>query len=351
MSARILITGAQGFVGRYAAAGWLRSDPAAVIVGIGRSRQLLRSFTHRIEWAGARRRAPLPQELRPTLADERYRYLRLDLRDRPELVELLRHFGPTVVLHLAGALRDEPTRRLLSANVLGTESLFEAIAEAGITPLVVLGSTGSLYGHVPAERLPIVEEEPPSPGDPYSISKDAGERIARLLATRHSIPTMYARIFNVVGPGQDERHLCGWLARQMVAISLGSQSSLVVGPLDTTRDFIDVRDLAMALRALATDGTPGGIYNVASGVETLTEKVFTELLMLAGLPLDTAVVPRAGRPVDCPRSFADVRRLRALGYEPCFDLHRSLSDVLDYYAVSVAGSDRADGSRAAGAAP
>jgi GDP-4-dehydro-6-deoxy-D-mannose reductase len=162
---------------------------------------------------------------------------------------------------------------------------------------------------------------------------------------------MYARIFNVVGPGQDERHLCGWLARQMVAISLGGESGLVVGPLDTTRDFIDVRDLAVALRAIALKGMPGWTYNVASGVETPTRQVFSELLALAGLPSDTPVISRAARPVDCLRSFADVRRLHALGYEPSFDLHRSLSDVLGYYAITVAASDRADGSRAAGASP
>jgi GDP-4-dehydro-6-deoxy-D-mannose reductase len=350
VSSRVLITGAQGFVGRYVVAHWLQSDPLAAMVGIGRSRQLFRSFTHRIEWAGAKLRAPLPTELRWGSASERYRYLRLDLRDRPSLIELLKEFRPSCVIHLAGALRDEPTNRLLSLNVLGTESLFEAIAQAGIDPpTVVLGSTGSLYGNVPRERLPIHEEEPPAPFDAYSVSKEAAERMARILAARHGVPTVYARIFNVLGPGQDERHLCGWLARQMAAVSLGRQSHLVVGALDTTRDFIDVRDVALALRVLALRGVAGRAYNVASGIETPTRQVFDELLALAGLEPNVPIMLRAARPADCVRLYADVGRLLAAGYHPSFHLLRSLSDVLGYYTTTVAASYHPDDSRAAGA--
>lgn len=344
---RVLITGAQGFVGRYTVVHWLRSDPAAAIVGVGRSRQLLRSFTHRIEWAGVRPRAPLTRELRLGIASERYRYVRLDLRDKPGLIDLLKEFRPSVVLHLAGALRDEPSKRLFSLNVLGTESLFEAIAEAAIDPpTVVLGSTGSLYGNVPSERLPIREDEPPAPFDPYSVSKEAAERMARILAARHSVPTIYARIFNVVGPGQDERHLCGWLARQMVAMSLGLQSHLVVGPLDSTRDFIDVRDVARALHALGLRGAKGGIYNVGSGIETPIRYVFDELLQQAGLDANVPITPRVGRPADCLRLFSDVSRLHATGYAPAVRLCQSLSDVLQYYSSTVAAPRRSGGSRA-----
>jgi len=351
VSSRVLITGAQGFVGRYAVAHWLESEPGVAIAGIGRSRQLSRSFTHSVEWKGVRRRAPIPHELRRAIASERYRYVRLDLRDRPRLVDLLKDFRPSVILHLAGALRDEPTGRLFSLNVLGTESLFEAIADAAVDPpIVVLGSTGSLYGNVPAERLPIREEEPPAPFDPYSVSKVAAEGMARILSARHGVPTVYARIFAVVGPGQDERHLCGWLARQMVAMSIGSQSSLLVGPLDTTRDFIDVRDVARALRVLALRGAPGVIYNVGSGIETPTQHVFDQLLELAELDVNVPITPRAGRPADCRRLFPDVRRLHALGHAPAVHLRQSLCDVLRYYAGTIAAQGP-QGYRASGAPP
>jgi nucleoside-diphosphate-sugar epimerase len=352
VSTRVLITGAQGFVGRYAVAHWLQCDAATTIVGLGRSRRLFRSFTHTLEWNGRKLRAPLPHALGLVIGSQRYRYIDLDLRDRPRLIDLLKEFRPTVVLHLAGALRDEPTRRLLSLNVLATESLFEAIASAAIDPpTVVMGSTGSLYGNVSPQRLPIREEEPPAPFDPYSVSKEAAEWMVRILSARYEVPTMYARIFNVVGPGQDERHLCGWLARQMVAVSLGLQSSIVVGPLDTTRDFIDVRDVAQALYLLALRGASGQIYNVASGSETPTRYVFDTLFALAGLGPEVPVAPRPPRSVDCVRLFADVRRLRACCCDAAFSLHRSLSDVLGYYAMVVGASRGPSHRRATEASP
>lgn len=343
MAARILITGAQGFVGRYALAHCLAGEPTATIVGLGRSRALLRSFTHRLQWAGARPRAPLPAELRAAAASERYRYVSLDLRDRPALIELLKQVRPGVILHLAGALRDEPSRRLLALNVLATEALFHAIAGAAIEPpKVVLGSTGSLYGEVPSQGLPIREEQIPAPFDLYSVSKEAAERVALVLATRYGIPVTYARIFNVVGPGQDERHLCGGLARQMVALRLGLQGQLNVGPLDTSRDFVDVRDVARSLSILAIRGSPGVTYNVASGIETPTQHVFDALRTMAGLDANVPTARCAARAADCQRVVADISRLRAIGYAPRFSLNQSLSDVLDYYVTMVAHAGQAD---------
>jgi 3-dehydroquinate synthetase/nucleoside-diphosphate-sugar epimerase len=344
MSSRVLITGSQGFVGRYALAHWIAADPDVTVVGVGRSRRLSCSFTHHIEWRSVPFRAPLTDELRLATANHRYRYTRMDIRNKSALADLLKEVSPSVILHLAGALRDEPANRLFSLNVLGTEALFEAIAASGIPPpTVVLGSTGALYGQVPADRIPIREDEPASPFDLYSASKEAAERVARILSARHRIPTIYARIFNVVGPGQDERHLCGWLARQMVAIRAGVQQHLEVGPLDTARDFVDVRDVASALAFLAERGSPGKIYNVATGVETPVREVFDQLLEMSGLDRDVEILPRPARPSDCPRLVADVSELKALGYEHEFDVHESLSDVLHYYTSAVARNGKRDG--------
>src|SRR4051794_23426082 len=155
MSAHILITGAQGFVGRYAVAHCLDRDPTTTVVGLGRSRLLLGSFTHRLEWARAQTRARIPAQLLAAAASQRYRYVALDLRDQSALVQLLKEVHPSVILHLAGALRDEPSSRLFALNVLATEALLIAIASAGIEPpKLVLASTGSLYGEVHPDLLP-----------------------------------------------------------------------------------------------------------------------------------------------------------------------------------------------------
>ena len=227
---------------------------------------------------------------------------RLDLTDTPSLTRILGTFQPNVVIHLAAALRDEPLERLLAVNVNGVASLLSAIAGAGVTPqAIVLGSSGAVYG-IPSE-LPISEEARCAPVDPYGVSKQAGEAVGRLVAGQHALAVIVARIFNPVGPGQDERHLTSSVAMQATEVAAGRRPQIEVGPLDTTRDFIDVRDAAAALVLLSEKGVPGTTYNVASGIETHTADVLTAALRAAGVRADVPIdrSPRAPERHSTPR--------------------------------------------------
>ena len=339
MTIRALITGAQGFCGRYLVADWLAHDPSVTVVGIGRSPRRDDVFTHEVRWGHRRVDAPLPDALRDVARDPRYRYVPLDLHDRPALTRLVQEFRPTHVVHLAAALRDEPVARLFDLNVDGTVALLEALVGAAVdVTRVVLGSSGSVYGNPDVANLPIPEDAPCVPADLHAVSKLAGEHVARILAAQHRLPVVWARIFNPAGAGQDERHLCGRLAQQAAAIAAGAiPPTLEVGPLTTTRDFVDVRDVATALRllALAPPSADGLAYNVGSGREDPTEDVLTSVLRAAGVEDSVRLVRLPGRPADIPRHFADIARLRALGFEPKYSLDASLRDLVAYYAGPV----------------
>ncbi|HEX2636033.1 MAG TPA: iron-containing alcohol dehydrogenase [Gemmatimonadales bacterium] len=330
---RILVTGAQGFLGRYLVAHLLGAEPGSEVLGLGRSPRLEDSFTHSLQWGASRLEAPLPEELRGALRSPRYHYMSLDLLRQPELTGLLMDFRPHRIFHLASGLRDAAPDHLFRTNVEGTISLIEAIREAGIEPpRLVLGSTGFLYGQVEPDVLPIRESTPCTPIDLYGVSKLAAENAARILARRYDLPAIWARIFNLVGPGQEERHFCGRLTSQAAAIAAGLLPPLVeVEPLTATRDFLDVRDAASALDLLAAHGTPGHIYNVASGVESPVAQVFDSILRHAGLEGRVEIDLKAARPADIPRYVADITRLRSLGFAPACPLERSLADLLHYY--------------------
>jgi nucleoside-diphosphate-sugar epimerase len=339
----VVITGAQGFIGRYLIAHYLAAEPRGTVIGIGRSRGQCESFTHEVGWGGDRVAAPLPAPLRAALANPAYRYVALDLLDRRALTELLLAVEPQVVVHLAGALRDEPTPRLFTVNVLGTEAVLEAVAAAALDcrPRVILGSSGSVYGALSPAAPPIDEDTQAQPIDPYAVSKHAAENLAVVIARRHGIALSIARIFNVVGPGQDERHICGWLARQLAEARAGvTKGEIAVGPLDTTRDFVDVRDVAAALHLIASFPRPDPIYNVASGIETEVATVFARLAALAGRASVRAPAATGRRAHDMPRHVARIDRLARLGYRPAYPLERSLDDLLTYYGSEVAASAR-----------
>jgi GDP-4-dehydro-6-deoxy-D-mannose reductase len=310
---RYLITGAQGLVGRYLAAEILRAEDDCAVVGIGRSERADGFFA-------GERRAPVPPELIPL--DGRYRYLQCSLGD-PALRDLVREIRPDRIFHLASALHSSPESDLLATNVAGTAALMDAAAHSGA--LVILGSSGSVYGE--PRELPLEECHPCNPAELYGVTKLTAEHVARVKAANGAIGVVTARIFNVVGPGQSESHVCGRLALQLARRG----PVLHVGSLDTTRDFIDVRDAASALLLLARRAEPGGTYNVATGRETAIRSVLSTLLEISGRAEKVELVAHAGHPAGVRRHVADIARLRALGFSPRRPLVESLRDLLRYH--------------------
>lgn len=339
---RVLITGAQGFVGRFLAAEWARQRPDDELLGLGRSPGQLTHFTHEVHWGTRRLPAPLPPDVSDTLERAQYRYVSLDLHDQNEFSRLLQEYRPHVVVHLAAALRGDPPQKLTQINIGTAVSLLEAISASGVeAPRTVLGSTGGIYG-VP-NTVPIDEDAPCNPIDPYSASKLAAEHFTRSLAHRHGIPALWARIFNIVGPGQDERHVCGRVAQQLSSMAVGLvEPRLELGTTSTTRDFVDVRDVATGLLLLADAGKPGQAYNLSSGRETQIEDVIRTTLELSGLEERVEIIRGIDRPANIPRHYGSISRMAALGYRPAHDLRSSLHDLYDYYANTVAGADRAE---------
>lgn len=339
MNGALLVTGAQGFVGRWLVHEALAGARFARIAGIGRSAQR-DEFTHRATLGSHTVTAPLPDALRTSaaaqIASAPYAYTACDVRDEDALVRVLQRERPRAVVHLASALRDDPPSALFPVNVEGTIALLRAVHRSGIAAeRIVLGSSGSVYG-APL-TLPVGESDPPRPPDLYAVSKMAAEESARIVARELGLPLIVARIFNVIGAGLDERHACARFASQLAAVAHRlAPPRMVVGDLTPTRDFIDVRDLASSLCILAERGVPGETYNVASGRETPVHDVLGTLLDLAGLRTTVEIVHGYHRWSDCPRVVADVSRFAALGSPPPRALARSLGDVYAYYMGAVA---------------
>jgi len=234
---------------------------------------------------------------------------------------------------LFSCFRGDAREELFGINVNGIIRLIEAIAESGINkPRLIIASTGGVYGMPARGMLPIKEDATCAPIDMYSVSKLAAELASKVLSRQHRIPSVWARIFNLVGPGQDERHACGMFASTIAAIAKNEMPARIeVGALDTTRDFLDVRDAAYALLVLIRKGAEGATYNVGSGIETSIESVLTTMLRVANLAGSIEVRRTKDRLQDIPRHCADIEQLSALGFRPRYRLDRSLTDLFRYY--------------------
>jgi nucleoside-diphosphate-sugar epimerase len=331
MKNRVLITGAQGFIGRYLVAHWLAADSEAELLGVGRSPLMPNVFTHTVCCGHQEVPAALPDKL-STEHCPRYKYVSLDVRHKTGIAKMLKEFRPNVIVHLASFLRGGDMNNHFETNLGGTVALIEALAESAveITQLVI-GSTGGVYGAPIESELPLKETAACSPVDLYAVSKLASELASRVLVQEHQVPTVWARLFNVIGAGQQEYHVCGRFAAQIAAITSGILPPLIrVRSLKATRDFIDARDVAVGLKLLAEEGRAGEIYNLGSGRETSIQAVLEMFLNAAGSPQVQVECFDKHDPA-VPRHFASIEKVKLLGFGPKYELKQSVESVIDYY--------------------
>jgi GDP-4-dehydro-6-deoxy-D-mannose reductase len=311
---RLLVTGADGFVGR-----WLVRDALAqgwavtAVTGPG--------GTPPAEWLSA---------------DEasRVQDFAADLTEAGDLTRIAA-VATDAVVHLAAASSGAAARRdpegAMRVNAIATVGLLTALGDAGHRPRFLFVSTGEVYGA--GYDGPITAVAPPRPVSPYAASKAAAEPAVLDLAADSGMAAVVARAFPHTGPGQSTDFvLPAFAARLQEARRLG-QREIPVGNLDVVRDFLDVRDVTRAYLALLDHGRPGACYNVASGLGRRLRDCFTA--MAAALGVDARPVADASlvRPADIPVLIGDPARLRAAtGWQPAIAFDQTLRDVIDAQA-------------------
>ena len=254
-----------------------------------------------------------------------------DITDTAALGELFSGSGADVVYHLAGqadvaASWRDPTGTF-RANGEGTVAVLAAAAEAGIGRVLVV-SSAEVYGIVAPERMPITEQAPLDPANPYAASKAAAEMAAIQWAKR-GLGVVRARAFNHLGPGQSERFVAPALAGRLVRAAAAGDRSISVGNLDARRDFTDVRDVVRAYRLLALHGEAGAAYNVCSGVDRAIADIAAMLLERTDPSIQLTPDPDLQRPSDLPVLRGDNAAIgAATGWTPEIPLSTTLDDVV-----------------------
>jgi GDP-4-dehydro-6-deoxy-D-mannose reductase len=309
---RALVTGASGFVGRYLVDA-LRREGAEVVACGG--------------------------------PNDRGGTARFDLGAPETIRAAVEAAKPTVVFHLAAQtfVPDSFASPLgvYQTNTIGTALLAQAVREyagsAGVMPRILYTSSAEVYGRRRPEELPASEDLDLRPATPYAASKAAAEAILLAESRSLGLDVVVARAFNHIGPGQDERFAVAAFAAQLARIAAGAAPVLLVGNIETARDFLDVRDVVAAYVALARDGERGEIYNVCSGNAIKMRDVLRELVSIAHVPVEIREDPSRMRPSDVPVFVGSAEKLHArTGWRPSVSLARSLRDVYDRARAAVA---------------
>ena len=296
---RALITGSQGFVGRY-----LRrelEESGYEVVGL---------------------------DIQPGEGA-----VQADLLNPEQLAAAVRQAEPDAVFHLAGqadvARSWKIPQKTMEINVIAAVNLMEAVRAFNPSARMVLVGSSDQYGNLGEAGRLVSEDLATHPQTPYAVSKMAQEEMARVYVRAYGMNICMTRSFNHGGAGQRLGFLIPDFASGIMKVERGEAKSLKVGNLTSRRDFTHVKDVARAYRLIGEKGKPGEVYNVGSGVTWSAQEILDKLCAMAVCPIPVEQDPARMRPSDTPVICCDHTKLTTdTGWQPQIPLEDILSDTL-----------------------
>ncbi|MQX37425.1 SDR family NAD(P)-dependent oxidoreductase [Roseospira navarrensis] len=330
---RWLVTGAAGFIGSTLAR--TLAERGDTVVGLDNFFSGRRANIERLE----------------RVCGDRFHFIEGDMLDPATLERAIA--GCDAVAHLAAQVavirsidRPEETHEI---NTTGFMRVARAAGQAGVSHLVYASSC-AVYGDNPA--LPLPETAETRPMSPYAASKLANEAYAGGFSVLNPDLTMIGlRFFNVFGAWQDPSGGYAAVIPRWTERLLKGDQAILFGDGSATRDFVHVANVCDAILAAAEAGPAqaGGVYNVATGVATRLDTLYT---VLSGLLVEAGRLPERPDPDHRPwrageilHSYADTRgAATALGFSAAVDLEQGLRRMLtEEYGLALLGASDPNG--------
>ena len=308
---RVLVTGADGFIGSHLAEGLCRR---------GATVRALCLYNSLGQW-GWLEDSALTREMDVVSGDIRDHNLMLRIT---EGIEIVFHLAALIAIPYSYCAPES----YVQTNVAGTLNLVQAAMAAGVTRFIQT-STSEVYGT--ARYVPIDEAHPLQPQSPYSASKIAADALAMSFWHSFQLPVTVARPFNTYGPRQSARAVIPTVLSQL----LSGAREIKLGSLTPTRDFNFVEDTCDGLIAIAECAAAvGETINIGSGGEISIGDLAQRLARLAGvdarITLDEARLRPAASEVE--RLCCDNRKLtRLTGFAPRVSLDEGLERTVAWF--------------------
>lgn len=260
----------------------------------------------------------------------------LDLTELAAVRALLTKVQPTMIYQLASIpiVGDSFARavEVLQANTSVVYNLLEAVREKTPKARVLVVTSAEVYGvSLNESELPIAEDHPFRPVNPYGISKVTQDLLTDCYHRAFGLQLIRVRPFNHIGERQPVDFSISDFARQIAAIEKGTASTLSVGNLIGKRDFTDVKDMVRGYQILMEQGVVGEVYNLGTGVAVSMRSIVDQLCALATTKIQVEEERARFRHLDIPIMQADATKARALGWQPTIPLPTTLARILGYW--------------------
>ncbi len=315
---RVLITGADGFIGSHLTEALTRSGVSVTAF------VYYNSFN---SWGWLDAATPAVRDRLSVVAG--------DIRDQTGVRAAMK--GCDVVLHLAALISIPFSYRspeaFVDTNIKGTLNIVEAAREQGISRVVVT-STSEVYGT--ARYVPITESHPLQGQSPYAATKIGADQIALSYHRAFGTPVVVLRPFNTYGPRQSARAVIPAVATQMLA----GQRRLKLGALHPTRDFSHVADTVRGFaKAAVVDGILGEVINIGSGFEISIGDTVAMIARILDVAVEIVSDDQRIRPAnsEVERLLAGIEKAQSLlGWRPVYGgaegFQRGLAETIAWFA-------------------
>ncbi|WP_151635786.1 GDP-mannose 4,6-dehydratase [Noviherbaspirillum aerium] len=272
---RVLLTGANGFTGKYVraeleAAGY---SVCGALVGAAKG----------------------PHEMT------------LDITSLDDCRRVMNKVQPDYLVHLAAIsfVAHADADAFYRVNVIGTINLLQALADLKLSPQrVLIASSANVYGN--ATEGMIAETQPPQPVNHYAASKLAMEHLVRTWSDR--MPIVISRPFNYTGVGQQPN----FLVPKIVSHFVQRAPVIELGNLDVERDFSDVRMVASAYHGLLENNCAGETVNVCSGKPYSLRSIIEMMQEIAGYEIEVRVNPAFVRQSEVKILIGSPKKLQSI---------------------------------------
>jgi UDP-glucose 4-epimerase len=260
-----------------------------------------------------------------------YKKVRLVLGDISDVDNLDKAMhGCNVVFHLAanvGNLKSISDPVFDSrTNVLGTLNVLNCANKNKIKK-VVYSSSAAIFGE--PNYIPIDEKHPFAPDSPYGVSKLAGELHCLCFNHLYNMNVVCLRYFNVYGINQRYDQY-GNVIPIFATLLLRNQSIKIYGDGEQTRDFINVKDVALANILAAENEKASGVFNIGSGKSITINELANLMKSMIGSNSNILYSPL--RKGEVLHSLADISKAKnELSFEPSTNIHSYIKEYINWF--------------------
>ena len=263
-----------------------------------------------------------------------------DLRDTVSLKNVVKKSNPDYVYHLAAQSFPNTSfyspLETMDTNALGTFRLLEVLKEHSKKALIHVCSSSEIFGRVPKEKVPIIEDCTFHPASPYAISKVATDLAGRFYSEAYGMKVLVTRMFTHTGPRRGDVFAESTFAKQIAMIEKNLIPPVIrVGNLKSLRTIADVRDAVKAYYMLLTvNPIPGEFYNIGGSYTLTVGEILNELLNLTTYKKKIVIKQdkERMRPIDADLQIPDISKFQKhTGWKPIIPFKKTITDLMLYW--------------------